>query len=311
MRSTGKPANLPAAPPPSHAIGESNGIAPGAGMMQVRTGNVTAVRVQVPRDKDLVLAECIKDAGRMGEVFFYSWTVRDKNAPDGSGRSLIKGMSIWGANMLAQNWGNCTTEVDVVMDGLDSWYLRARLIDYEKGYVSERLFRQRKSEAHSQKMDADRMQDIAFQTGCSKAIRNAIEHGLPAWLVEDAMKAATDSAEKKYDNVPEAIQRFQRFARKAKISDKQLEDKIGRPIAEWTKYDCVEMAAVFRAIQQQVTTIAEEFPVAEPEKPPTETAQGAQEQPAAAAAPQAAGDTKPEAKGEKKGEKAPEGKPQG
>lgn len=296
MRTPGKP-TTPLSPPPSAAaVPQENGHGGEMpGMVQVRTEVITAVRVQVPRNKDVVLAECIKDAGRMGEDFFYSWTVKDKHAP--GGRALIKGMSIGGAEMIARNWGNCTIGVTTEVDGLQHWVFKARFIDYEAGYVSERLYRQRKTESHSERMDADRLLDIAFQIGQSKAIRNAIDHGIPAWLVNEAMKAATDVADKRYENVPESLDRFRRHAKKIGITEKQLEDKIGRPLKEWTKFDCVELASVFRAIQENVVTAADEFP-------PTETAvEEPPQQPESAVAPK---DAKPEAKADTKAESAKE-----
>jgi len=298
MRTTGKPATAALAPPPSHDIMNGPGMLEAAqmGLVQTRTEHVTALKVQVPRDLDLLTKDVLKEAAYMGEDFFYAWEQKDKMSP--TGKKLVKGLSIDGAMVLLRNFGNDACPCKIVEDTPTHWTFEATFIDYEKGFAIGRPYRQRKTEKHGN-FDSDRALDIAFQIGVSKAQRNAIDKGIPAWLTRDAMAAATDAANKIYTDVPASIARFRKYARKIGVSDMQLQIKIGkmieetgemvaRPWAEWTPAECVTLAAVFRAIQQQMTTVAEEFPPFEEAAPAPAAAAPQPEaptQPAPAAAP--------------------------
>lgn len=289
MRTQGKPSPAALAPPPAQdAFNGGAGMLEAAqmGLVQTRTEHVTALRVQVPRDLDLLTKDVLKEAAYMGEDFFYAWEVKDKMSP--TGKSLIKGMSIDGAMMILRNWGNDACPCKIIEDTPTHWTFEATFIDYEKGFAISRPYRQRKSEKHG-RFDDDRALDIALQIGVSKAQRNAIDKGMPAWLTRKAMECATDAANAVYTDVEAAIGRFRKYARKIGVTDVQLQTKIGkmvqetgeiipRPWPEWTPSECVELAAVFRGIQQKLTTVAEEFPPleapapAEQPAPPTETA---------------------------------------
>lgn len=268
MRTQGQPRSSDVQAPPSGPI-DSNGamtaVLGGANLTQTRTKHVTAVRVQVPRDLDKIKEDCIKEAQLMGEDFFYAWEQNDKYST--TGKSLIKGMGIEGALVLARNWSNCTCEIEIVEDAPSFWVLQATFIDFERGFTLPRLFRQRKVERHG-KFDAERALDIAFQIGQSKAQRNAIDKAMPQWLVRAAMEAATAAAEKRYENVKDAVARFVKYAQRHGIAPQQLEARIGRPFANWNAGDCVLLASVFRAIQQNEISLADAFPPIEVAEPP-------------------------------------------
>lgn len=295
MRTHGQPRSSDLQGPPSGPLDDSNGSAMvnavlgGANLTQTRTKHVTAVRVQVPRDLDKLREDVVKEAGYMGEDFFYAWEQNDKHSP--TGKSLIKGMGIEGALVLARNWSNCTCEIEIIEDAPGFWVLQATFIDFERGFTLPRLFRQRKVERHG-KFDAERALDIAFQIGQSKAQRNAIDKAMPQWLVRDAMAAATAAAEKRYENVKDAVARFVKYAQRHGIAPQQLEARIGRPFANWNAGDCVLLASVFRAIQQNEISLADAFPPIEVSEQPV--AQPAPAAPAQATAPPAAAPQLPE-----------------
>lgn len=268
MRSSAKPPTAQLVPPPRNQAQIGGGDlldASSAGLVQTRTQHITAVRVQVPRVLEEVEKAVIQEAALMGEDYFYAWEQRDKTSP--TGKALIKGISIDGAAMVLRNWTNCTCEIAIVEEGPGHWVLLATFLDFEKGVGFPRLYRQRKAEKHG-RYDDDRALDIAFQIGQSKAQRNAIDKGIPKWLINKGLAAATDASNKKYEDVPASIKRFQQYARKIRVTDAQLEDKLGKPFKQWTPSDCVEMAAVMRGIQQQLTTPEDEFPPIKPEDSP-------------------------------------------
>lgn len=241
------------------------------GMTKTDDGHVTAIAVQIPRNLEQVEREVIVEATMMGEDFIYAWDVDTKEGK----KERIEGLSIEGAMILARNWGNCTVPTRKVDETASHFEFEAKFIDYEKGFSVTRGFRQRKSQRVG-KMGAERAEDIAYQIGWSKAQRNAINQGIPAWLKEKAMAAAKDAAVKRYaKDMPKARADVKEYANGLGITDAELEAKIGTTIENWIPTDIVYIRSVFRSISKKETTIGLEFrptPPAEESKPAETTA---------------------------------------
>jgi hypothetical protein len=240
---------------------------PGAPMMRSSNGPVTAIAVAVPRQLQVVKNDVLFEAAEMGDEFFYSWTVSDKNSP--TKKSVIEGMSIEGAMMLQRNWGNCTTTIGVESESPTHWTFIAVFIDYQTGFSGPRLFRQRKGMSFG-KMEVDRAQDIAYQIGCSKAIRNAVDKAMPSWLRKAGMVAAHLACEKRYSNIEKSLAEARSYFAQRGVSDAQLLAKIGKPFIDWLARDFVVLSSIASSIKQGLTTVGIEFaddpaPAAEPE----------------------------------------------
>lgn len=250
--------------PPSNDPADKNGGAPmmppaGQTGMQIKTQYMTAVRVQVPRDLDTVRKNVLKEAAFEGESFFYQWTVKSKQ-PDGSYRDdIIEGMSIDGAMIVVRNWGNCALEISD-QEGVNYFKFLSTFVDAESGFTLQRLFRQRKSEKHG-KFDAERALDIAYQIGQSKAQRNVIDKAAPSWLIRDAMAAAKEAAAKLYEDPKKARALLDEALKYFELKAEEIEKKVGKPLAEFKPRDHVLLHAIFRAIDDGTTTLAEEFPL--------------------------------------------------
>lgn len=239
------------------------------GMTQTRTGYQTAVHVQVPRDIKKVERDILAEAAEMGEDFLYAWDVKDKTSK--TGKSRIEGISIDGALIMMRNWGNCHCPTDLEKETPSHFLLKSTFIDLEKGFSIPRLYRQRKGQ-RAGGMDADRAEDIAFQIGQSKCQRNAIEKGVPAWIQTRALEAAKLAAEKRYENVPKAIEDVKRYAARVGITDAELERKVGASFADWLPRDLVYLRSVFKSIADRQSTISLEF---REEPPPGDAVDGA------------------------------------
>ena len=177
---------------PARMIGEAamNGIAAGGTLQQIRGSYATAIACQIPRQLDIVRRR-IEDEGRLaGEDFYYGW---------GVGKEKIEGASIKLANALARCWGNCAIELLPVQETGDSWIFTAVFVDLETGFTLPRQFRQAKNWKVYGKHDEARKDDIRFQIGQSKAIRNVILNALPASLVDRAMIAAKSGVRSKLE----------------------------------------------------------------------------------------------------------------
>ena len=235
------------------------------GMTQTRTSYQTAVTVQVPRNIDAIRADVIKEATYSRDGFFYAMTFRDKSKDSHDehgnfveGKSVVEGCSIDGAMVLFRNWGNVALEPDLADETPAHWLFKVTVVDIEKGTSFPRLYRQRKSEKRG-KFDEDRMLDIAFQIGQSKAIRNAIVNAMPQWLIDEAMEAAKAAAAKRYANVAEHAEHAIVGWGKKGVTQTQLERKLGKKRVDWIPADLVLLRAIYKAVVDGQTSVGQEF----------------------------------------------------
>lgn len=281
MKSDGKPVNLKA--PPGASSGPIDDVAAlvhagGAGLTKVQTPYTTAMAVQVPRDLKAVADAVLYEAALAGEDFIYAWTVKSFNKDTQQYEpSLIEGTSIDGAMILLRNWRNAVCEPELVEDMPGHWILKATFIDLENGFTHARLFRQRKAESHG-KYDNERAQDIAFQIGQSKAIRNTVVKALPSWLIAKAVETSKLAAAKQYQNVRASIPVAVEYAKSLGVTEEQLQRKVGKKFADWLPTDLVLLKMVFKGIKEGQTSVAAEFSEDAPKQP-----EASQEAPPAAA----------------------------
>jgi hypothetical protein len=161
--------------------GHAEAFASGHAIQQVRTPYATAVVVQKPRSLGAVLRSLKEEARLAGEDFYYGWA---------AGKDRVEGPSVSLALAAARCWGNCAVEPLPVQDLGDSWVFTAAFVDLETGFTLSRQFRQSKKSAVAGKLDGERKDDIRFQVGQSKAIRNVILNSLPPSLVKAALEEA-------------------------------------------------------------------------------------------------------------------------
>ena len=156
-------------------------LAHGGAVQQVRSAYATAVAVQRPRILKEVARRVAEEAALAGEDFYYGWR---------AGQDSIEGPSVKMALCLARNWGNCAIELGPVQDLPDAWVFTAYFIDLETGFTLPRQFRQSKDWVVHGRLDEGRKEDMRFQIGQSKCIRNVILNAIPASLVTRAMAEA-------------------------------------------------------------------------------------------------------------------------
>lgn len=248
-------------------------IADGGALQKVETKYTTAVAVQKPRSISRVSANVLEEAKLAGTSFYYRWEVWDKT----KGRKVpIQGPSIDLAMCIARNYGNCAIDVQM-NETLTHYIFKGVFIDLETGFTVPRLFRQRKSQSLSDKMDRERQEDIVFQIGQSKAQRNAIVKAAPGWLVDQAIQEAERSelAKIKPENIALARARVLEFFGKHGADQESIEKSIGRPADKWTAQDIVNLRASATALQEGRVSVQELFEAKEPEntKPDPKTEQ--------------------------------------
>ena len=158
-----------------------NELVPSAPMQRIQTKHATAIAVQIPRSLAEVEEKVMVEANLLGADAFYAW---------GENKDRIEGPSKELANVLVRCWGNCALELGEVQETKDAWIFTVSFVDLETGYTLPRQFRQAKGWTVHGKFDQARKDDIRFQIGQSKAIRNVILNAMPGWLIRRAMDKA-------------------------------------------------------------------------------------------------------------------------
>lgn len=140
---------------------------------------------QGPRDPRALLAEARRVGELLGDRAFYDW---------GQGKGRVTGPSIDLMDALAIVWGRVVSRVEIVAETDRRVHLRGRVIDLLALTAVERDYMSGISPAPGRfandRDQADRWRVMQLQAASSKAIRGALEHALPAWLVDAAMDSA-------------------------------------------------------------------------------------------------------------------------
>lgn len=241
----------------------------GMAVQKVQTPYATAIAVQKPRSIARVTANVLEEAKLAGSSFFYRWKVKNKK----TGREdTVEGASIDLAMCMARNYGNCAIDVDDE-ETLSDYKFKGVFIDLESGFTCPRLFKQRKKQNIGMD-DTGRAEDIIYQIGQSKAIRNAIVRAMPNWLSEQAIDAATQAelSKIKPENIAIARARAFDFFRQYGVSQERIEAKIGRKLDEWTAQDIVDLKGMATALKEGRISATELFP--EPEQAKSEEKKG-------------------------------------
>lgn len=201
-------------------------------LRKMQTEFTTAVAVQKPRDRKSIIRACEEEAAIAGDEFFYAWTVKTKEGP-----KLVEGLSIQAALAAARNWGNCAIPCHYE-ESVNSYTFIATFLDMETGFNLQRTYKQRKKPNIGMK-DPERAEDIVFQIGQSKAIRNVILNALPSWLTSKMLiKAKEEVIEKiKKMGLPVAREKVLAFFKKYSIDIDRIEKKLGKNQGGWNEED--------------------------------------------------------------------------
>jgi len=236
------------------------------GLVRSGTAYTTAMRVARPRAPRLaeIKEACLSEAALMGEDGFYVWDVKSKDGP-----KVVHGPTVGLMLACARNWGDCAIDVEVQEHGRTFVFI-ASFIDLETGYNVRRAFRQNKAQNIGSRYDSERAEDMVFQIGQSKAIRNVIRNALPVWLTTAAENAAADVVygEVNAEGIPAAAAKcIAAFKAEFAVKASALVAKIGRPVDDWTARDIVSLRTAFAALRSGDATLAEVFPAQQEDGP--------------------------------------------
>ncbi len=219
---------------------------------------VLAQRVPIKRNQAAVLQEVRKLATAAGNEFYYSIPFKD-----GERTTRVEGLTIQGAMAVMMAYGNCRVRCLPVRETATHWTFLAQFDDYEKGTSVLRSFNQRKAQNTGMR-DRGRQEDILFQIGQSKGIRNVIIAAL-GWLCEQAFEAAKSGVLDKFASNPEAARNYliQRL-NAMEISVSRVERAYGRLADKWLARDMAQIYAEIGSVKDFSADVDQLWPLPEP-----------------------------------------------
>jgi hypothetical protein len=229
--------------------------------VSVQGSIITAQRVAKPRNLQKVMHDIGVLAKMNGHRYVYSWEQNDRK---NNRKVTISGPTIKLANDLVRVYGNCVVDVHAE-PGKDYTMFYARFVDLETGFSLTRAFRQRSGQKLGMG-DAEREEDIKFQIGQSKAIRNVVTNALST-LVDYAVEEADSNLLAWVDNNPQKAAQFvERVTAQNEIDMQRVEAVIGRPQEKWTSRDYARAMTELRGIDEGLVSADDAFPSQEDAK---------------------------------------------
>ena len=224
-------------------------------------GVITAQRVVVPRSLERVRATMRTLCAMNGEQYVYSWQVNDRK---NNRKVLIEGATIKLANDLARTWGNNQLDIRVFDHDRDHWIMYGRFVDLETGFSLTRPFIQRRSINMNMRGDnADRQEDMSFQIGVSKCLRNVVVNGLSteaSFAVDQAKKGLVSWVQQNPDKAREYIESM---IVEHEVPLLAVESVVGIKMGDWSARDTAGVLMQMRSISDGMITAAELFPSAD------------------------------------------------
>lgn len=233
-------------------------IAAGATLQKMQTQFSTAVAIQRPRRRLDVIKACEEEAAIAGDEFYYSWTVTTKEGK----KELVEGLSVQAALAAARNWGNCGVPCSVE-ENMNTYIFTATFVDLETGFNLQRTFRQKKTLNIGKKYN-ERAEDIVFQIGQSKAIRNVILNALPSWLTTKMLAKAKENVIEKINKMGIAVAREKTVAFFAKygVTADRIENKLGgKKFQAWDAKDLALLQGAMNTLLSGQESADSLFPV--------------------------------------------------
>lgn len=219
-----------------------------------------------------------KEATRIGRELktegYYSF-------PAGGGR--IEGATVWLMEALEGAWRYTFTQV--LVDRVDGRrvHLRARFVDLMTGVIKERPSFYTMSDPPGKfkgKPDQeDRWHSMQLASATSKAARSVLEHGLPSWFTETAVKEAMAGAREdllKGRTLEQATKETLAYFEERKVTQAELEALVSCPVALWVDLTILELRDLARSLKEGRTTIEATFGhLRQPASAPKEETRGA------------------------------------
>lgn len=216
---------------------------------------VTAQPCRIKRSVPDFLQRIKVLANMAGEDYCYRFPVKTKEG----GKKFIEGPTIQLANDLAREYMNNMVDVRAV-EQPTCWLFYARFVDFETGFCLTRAFKQRKGQK-TMNTDAERAEDIVFQIGQSKAIRNVVVNALQTFADFSFREARKSLVTQIGADLPAWLDKMRRGIAERKFDLKRIEAAVGNTIDKWLAPDVARVLAELKSIQDGMATFDDIYPL--------------------------------------------------
>ena len=241
------------------AISEDQPEAAGGSLqIQTRNSNLGAMRVAVPRD----MGKVMRGIDQQAQVFGHKWVYRlpFKNKKTGE-TTYVEGPTVGCALDVARCYGNNSVEVERVDETAQGWVFHAVFLDIETGFRLCRPFRQRKDQnIGGMGGDFGRAEDIVFQIGASKAMRNVVRNALRG-LLDEAIERGNRRLTAKIENDPEkAIAWIRKQLTDLDVDESRVAHHFGQPIEKLKADKLAQIVKLLQAVADGAMKVDEFCP---------------------------------------------------
>lgn len=239
----------------------------GAGSTMVQDQIITAQQVNVPRDNAKILQGLKFAAAYAGQdVLTYRWLVNNRRTGK---QETIKGLTIKAADILLREYTNAFIDLRF-SEGPVSWIYKATFCDIERGIARPAYWQEYKDTATLGAKDKSdqRLKQIPFQIGQSKAMRNVIVKYLeiPYGTYLEA-EAENNLVERVGKNLEAYRQRCAKAFADLGIELTRVERQVGRKLAEWLAPDVAIIVQQLKAVRDGMASASDQWPAPPPPEP--------------------------------------------
>ena len=251
-----QPIRLPAQAAPAR-VGQGTAVEQSRAVAEVHAAIVVAQQCprSVTRAIDQMRQSCAQAA--LAERSFFRYT---------RGGSVVSGPSVHLARELARSWGNVQFGIAELLrdDGHGQSEMLAFAWDVETNTRSSNTFivPHLRDTREGAKPLTD-MRDIYENNANNGArrLREAIFSILPPWYVEEAKELCTKTlTEGGGKPLPQRVADAIRLFGMIGVTEDQLEQKAGNPVAKWTEHDVAQLGVIYKSLQRGEIRREEEFP---------------------------------------------------
>lgn len=225
---------------------------------------------QFPRDPDYSLQCALRECDRkeLAEAAQYEFP---------KGDSVVKGPSIRLVEVLARHWGNITSGVDEIesKDGETTiksyaWDLETNVSDSKTFTVKHERSVGKGEKRRSYKLTDERdIYEMVANKGARRK-RACLLSVLPGWYVDAAVNACEETLKRSLTEgrtmeevIANVVSAFAEFD----ITPEQIEEKLGKEVANLSKNDVVKLRHLYSAIKDGFVKPCDAFGIApEPDK---------------------------------------------
>jgi hypothetical protein len=235
--------------------------------MMVQDQIITAQVVSVPRDNAKILKGLQFAAAYAGDkVLNYRWQVKNRR----TGKlDTVQGLTIKAADILLREYTNAYVDLRF-NETSTSWVYKATFVDLERGIARPAFWQEYKGTSRlGARDDTDqRLKQLPFQVGQSKAIRNVIVKYLEIPYGTYLQKEGENNLiERVSKDIAAYRERCKAALANLGVDLVRVERQVGRKLADWLAPDVSMVIQQIKAVRDHMLAADDQWPADAPPEP--------------------------------------------